>query len=309
MKYNEFILKVQSAVQEEMGNGYEVKVQKVTKNNGIILDGLSIHKWTANMAPTIYLNTYYEQLGVNMTLAEITADVVSIYHKNPCILNYTADAFAVFDNIKDKVVFKLIQAESNRELLMDIPYVEFLDLAIVFYLLLDENNMGQMTALVQNSHLEVWNISKEELYQLAQVNTPKLLPAKIKTMNEVMREMWKDEFGEQLDMDIMGALFDDVPDKSPLYVLTNKNSTGGASCILYEGCLAEFAQKLNSDILILPSSLQEILLTLDAEDVDYEDLEAMVRHINLEEVPDEGVLSDRIYRYSLGDGKISIVSK
>lgn len=292
-----------------MGNGYEVKVQKVTKNNGIILDGLSIHKWTANMAPTIYLNTYYEQLGENMTLAEITADVVSIYHKNPCILNYTADAFVVFDNIKDKVVFKLIQAESNKELLMDIPYVEFLDLAIVFYLLLDENNMGQMTALVHNSHLEVWNISKEELYQLAQVNTPNLLPAKIKTMNEVMREMWKEEFDGQLDLDIIGALFHDTPDKSPLYVLTNKNSTSGAGCILYEGCLAEFAQKLNSDILILPSSLHEVLLTLDAEDVDYEDLEAMVRHINIEEVPDEDVLSDRIYRYSIGDGKISIVSK
>ena len=39
----------------------------------------------------------------------------------------------------------------------------------------------------------------------------------------------------------------------------------------------------------------------------YEDLEEMVKHINREEVPEEDVLSNRIYRYSLSEKMIIVV--
>lgn len=34
MEYKEFLLKVKMAVEEELGKGYEVKLQQILKNNG-----------------------------------------------------------------------------------------------------------------------------------------------------------------------------------------------------------------------------------------------------------------------------------
>lgn len=81
----------------------------------------------------------------------------------------------------------------------------------------------------------------------------------------------------------------------------------GASCILYEGVLEGFAKEKKADIIILPSSIHEVLLIIDRDDLDYVELQNMVKEINKAELPDEDVLSDRVYRYSLGDGKISII--
>ena len=38
-----------------------------------------------------------------------------------------------FENVKDRVCFKLINKDRNAELLSDMPYIEFLDLAVTFY--------------------------------------------------------------------------------------------------------------------------------------------------------------------------------
>lgn len=308
MDYREFLCEVKEQIQMEMGTGYEVAIRKVTKNNGVMLDGLSVNRKAENLAPVVYLNSYYEQLGNHMTLSEIIDDILLIYKKFMKGPMRTAEDLSDFGYLRDKVVFKLIQADSNRELLVDTPNVAFLDMAIVFYLLLDQSEMGHMTALIHNSHLGVWNTTEEELYRLAKINTPKLLPAKIKTMKEVMYEMLMEQFGELSETDIIGEVLEDMPDKLPLYVLTNQCGTCGAGCILYEGCLEEFAKEKEADIIILPSSIHEVLLTIDRGDLDYEELEEMVKQINNAEVPVEDVLSNRIYRYFLGEGRISIVS-
>ena len=37
-----------------------ISIQQVTKNNGIVLDGLSIMENDCNISPTLYLNYYYD---------------------------------------------------------------------------------------------------------------------------------------------------------------------------------------------------------------------------------------------------------
>ena len=48
----------------------------------------------------------------------------------------------------------------------------------------------------------------------------------------------------------------------PLYALTNKEKIFGASAMLYSEKVKELADKLHSDLLIIPSSLHETLLIL-----------------------------------------------
>jgi hypothetical protein len=307
MNYNQFLKEVIAAVQEKLGSDYEIRIQKITKNNGIVLDGLIIGKASKNIAPTIYLNSYYMHFTYGMSLQEILEDIISAYKENSDVVFGDIRDLLDFNNLKDKVAFKLIQREKNQELLKDVPYIEFLDLAVVFYLILDEYRGGQMTALIHNSHMEPWAMEKEELYRLAMRNTPILLPPEIKTMKEIMCDILKGHF-EELDMaEMVDDLLDFDSQKPPLYMLSNKKQINGAGCILYDRCLKNFADSQNSDIVILPSSMHETILVPDDGDLDYGELQKTVGQINESEVPKEDVLSDRIYKYSRHDCSFSLI--
>jgi hypothetical protein len=307
MNYNQFLEEVRAAVHERLGSDYEIRIQKVTKNNGIVLDGLIIGKASKSIAPTIYLNSYYIHFTHGMSMQEILEDIISAYKENNDVVLGDMRELLDFSNVRDKVAFKLIQREKNKELLKDVPYNEFLDLAVVFYLILDEHRGGQMTALIHNSHMEPWGVEKEELYRLAIRNTPILLPPEIKTMKEIMCDILKGHL-EELEMEEMvDDLLDFDSQKPSLYVLSNKNQINGAGCILYDGCLKDFADSQNSDIVILPSSTHEVILVPDDGKLDYGELRKMVGEINESEVPKEDVLSDRIYKYSRHDCKIILI--
>ncbi len=307
MDYIQFLEEVRAAVQERLGSDYEIRIQKITKNNGIVLDGLIIGKASKNIAPTIYLNSYYMHYTHGMSLEEVLEDIISAYKESNDVSFGDTREFLNFNKLRDKVAFKLIQREKNQELLKEVPYIEFLDLAVVFYLMLDEHKGGQMTALIHNSHMETWGVEKEELYCLAMKNTPILLPSEIKTMKEIMCDILKGHL-EELEMkEMVDDLLDFDSQKPTLYVLSNIKQINGAGCILYDGCLKNFADSQNSDIVILPSSLHETILVPDDGQLDYGELRKMVSEINESDVPEEDVLSDRVYKYSWHDCSISLI--
>jgi hypothetical protein len=306
MSYNQFLEEIRVAVREILGRGYDIHIQQIRKNNGVLLDGLIIGKAKNSVAPTIYLNSYYMDYYQGKSIDKILEEIMSIYKENSEVNLGEMRKLMDFSNLKDRVAFKLIQKEKNQELLKEIPYFEFLDLAVVFYLLLDENHVGQMTALIHNSHMEQWGITVKELNHLAKKNTPILLPPEIRTMEEVIRDIFTKQLTE-FEEDLLKELFETDEDTPFLYVLSNKKQINGAGCILYDGYVKQFAEKQKTDIIILPSSLHEVLLMPDRSDMDYEEMKEMVKQINREEVPVEDILSNRIYRYSLDTKEITIV--
>lgn len=306
MDYERFLEEVRFAVQEKLGDGHEISVQKVTKNNGIVLDGLVISSKDKNFAPTIYLNSYYMCFTLGKPLPEILGEIIAGYEENKDIAFENMEKFLNFDSLKDKIVYKLVQKEWNRKLLEDIPSFGFLDLAVVFYLILEKNKKEQMTALIHNSHMTSWGVTKEELYQLAKENTPKLLPSVIRGLKDVMREIMRKSSGESFKEELPEDFLDNSSLMPPLYVLTNQTQINGASCILYDNCLAEFAEEQGSDIVIIPSSTHETLLIPD-QGLDYDEFLKMVVDINKTEVSDEDVLANSVYKYEREEGKIIVL--
>ena len=138
--------------------------------------------------------------------------------------------FLNFEDVKSRIVFKLINTERNKALLEDIPHIEFLDLSIVFQCLVLQEEFGLCSILIHNVHLKLWDVTKEELYQAAKENTPKLMPFQIKSMQQVLFEIIKKENPEAYSSD-------DCPEQYinhiPMFVLSNKHKVEGASCILY----------------------------------------------------------------------------
>ena len=92
------------------------------------------------------------------------------------------------------------------------------------------------------------------------------------------------------------------------YIITNKASIKGASCILYPNALQTFADKIEDDIIVLPSSIHECLLLAKKDADNVEGLSQMVTSINANTVSLEDRLSNQVYLFRRSTGKLEIVS-
>lgn len=305
MKLNEFVGEVENELRERLGNGYTVETHCVPKNNGVSYKGLCIRNGGDTVVPTIRLEPFYDMYLSGVCGGEAMNDIVNqilkLYHENGAIPACVGNAGVLtdYEQVKTRIMYKLINTQVNIELLTQVPNIPYMDLSIVFYLLLDEDGDGQYTALIHNSHKDVWGVSTETLYQQARENMQRDFPAVIKSMKQVIREL-----SESLDME-----WEEVEDtKPPFYILSNHCGINGAGALLYDNVLEEFAEMKHCDVLVLPSSLHEVLLLPAEGDMDCQELQKLVEYVNLTEVPDEDRLSDHVYRYDCGTKELCIAA-
>ena len=104
--------------------------------------------------------------------------------------------FLSYDRVRETIVYKLVSTGKNRELLEDVPHVDFMDLSIIFQCLVSREGPEMATILVHNVHMKLWDVTTEELHAAAEENTRKLLPYEIKSMTEVLHEIMNEEDAE-----------------------------------------------------------------------------------------------------------------
>lgn len=92
-----------------------------------------------------------------------------------------------------------------------------------------------------------------------------------------------------------------------MFVLSNERKINGASIILYNEQLAELSDKLSDDLLIMPSSIHEVL-AVPASSMDAIDLKQMVREANDTEVSEQEILGYSVYRYNRETGTIEVAA-
>lgn len=306
--YNE----IKQTVQNFLGYQYLVSVQTVEKTN-VTLTGLCIRERTCNIAPTIYLEEYYEAYNDNagLSVERIAEEIIRVYRQNRPSGDFNINTFSNFAGIKERIVYKIINRKMNESLLEKVPYVPFLDLAIVFYVVLEKKQDCNATVLIHNNHMEMWKTSTKELFNLAAVNTRKIFTPEVKTMDEVMREILKEQtFGEALE-EVTDRELDEIfeltesAEKCQMYVLSNVQKLNGACAILYDDVLKNIAKRIGSDLWILPSSIHETLLIPHKAGQSFEELKKMVQEVNETTLETSDILSDHPYFYSLKENRIS----
>lgn len=302
MEFTNFTAIVRQEVEKRAGENYRVRVSDVRKNNGVVLSGLTVTQDDSNISPTIYLNDYYyEYENGRATLASVVNDVLDIYNRNK--VNRTVDmrSFLNYECVKERVIYKLVNTEKNKELLEDVPHVEFLDLSIVFQYLIADESFGTATILIHNAHLKLWDISMDELYKAARYNTQKLQKYEIKDMKEVICEIMQSENPEKFNLEQCMA---ELSNSVPMYVLSNKNRVEGAACMIYPELIRDFADAAGTSFYIIPSSIHEVLL-LPADNIDEsEEIKSMIREINDSQVKLEEILSYSLYFYDKEKRKV-----
>ena len=312
MNYSEFIEAVRCEVMEILSREgkVSVKVQRITKNNGVELDGLMVLRPDSNVSPTIYLNDFYNQYQNGRKFGIVVNDIIEIYNKNKDSLKVSEDFFVDFNLIKDRIIYKTINYEQNLRLLKDVPHIEIMDLAIAFYCIVEANEEIRATTLIHNCHIEKWNISKDELYKTAFYNTQRLYEPEIRDMYEIIMEMMNsvsDNSEDSNDIDRLANEYREVPESEiKMYVLTNKKKTNGASCIFYEDVLSRFSKKIDRDLFVLPSSIHEVIIVPKTDFITKDELKTMVCEVNASEVDECDRLSDNVYIFEKNGNTLSI---
>ncbi len=307
MEMTEFAKKIQRAMTEVLGEEYEVRLQEVQKNNGVVLQGLLIMAKQQNVSPTIYLKPFWEAYERGVTLAEVVSRILQIYREDTPNGNIDMNFFRDFERVKDRICYRLIDAEKNGKLLEKIPYIRFLDLAICFYYAYDSKELGNGTILIYNSHVAMWNTNVKEIMKYAQSNTQSIFPWENSSMEHVIKELMQ-EHEELLEEGILGEDEQQMFLKEvPMQILSNRQKTFGAACMLYPGLLEKIAEKENANLYILPSSVHELILLPDHGTEDCEQLRAMIGEVNRTELEPEEILSDNLYYYDRLEKNVKIV--
>ena len=180
--------------------------------------------------------------------------------------------------------------EKNKRFLRDAPHLRWNDLAVVFYYAMEKEILEGGYIAINREHMLMWKQNAESLYRLAGRNTKREMPELLVSMRELV-------------MELTGVCIRDE-DTIPMYVLTNQEKRFGAAAMLYSERIGELAERLESDLLILPSSIHEVLLIPDDCGPEYAFYRQMVDEVNRTHVEPEEVLSYGLYRYCRKNSEI-----
>ena len=78
MEYRDFVEQIKDKIKDFLPEKFAdaaVEVNQIVKNNDCVLDGLMVRTEESNIAPTIYLNPYFEQIQDGAESDDVLAQI------------------------------------------------------------------------------------------------------------------------------------------------------------------------------------------------------------------------------------------
>jgi hypothetical protein len=290
-------------------NTYNIVPTHVRKNNGIIYEGVSISRKNSstgsNIYPNIYLKDFYREYSDGCSIDSLISEFLCIYKKESDKIEHEMPDIHDFkpESSHDRIILRLINTSRNKKMLSERPHIKIKDLSVIFDYLYMDNGHTIGTIPINSSLYDKSGFSDiNELYKQALLNSVRLFPAKIDTMENTIKTMLNNNNNLVPDPDaLISEIENDEKSNNPsFYVVTNSNGINGASVLLYPGILDNFEES-SKEIIIIPSSIHEILLLpVSKKELDshFDDITGMLRDVNRTSVTKEEFLSDNLLIYS-----------
>ena len=295
MTYEEFKDIVVARIKDYLPASYQdaaISIAPVLKNNNLRLDGLLIRRMladgtnTESVAPNIYLNQFYEEYKDGRELEDILSEIARIRQSHEGPLDLDVAAITDWEQVKPKVLVKLVNSAQNAEYLEGKPHKDIADLSAIYYIDLGTDIYGNMTTVITDALLSQYGVSVEELHQTAVQNMGS--KARFCSMFEVLSDL----MGENAPTD---ELF---PHDNMIFVLSNDTKINGFSVFLCPEVMDDVAEKVGTDFYIIGSSVHEGLVIPRNPGIELDSLLSMVKEVNATQVSQEERVSDHVYRYS-----------
>ena len=279
---------------------YELRRQDVPKSNGV-KTCLVVRDPKCEVAPSLRLDDYYAEYekasDCDAELERISngvADCVRRAFTDSLECNVVGNAMDAMANWRNAVRCSLVIKDGNDRFLSDMPFKEFLDMAKIYYIAVDDLVEGHLSRItITNEHLASIGCTLDELDEAAMANTIKYNPAEIDSMSKVLAGLMG--VSEEEFTAIYGVM------DLPMYVVSNQSKCDGAAVIMYPEVRNRICDELGSDAYyLLPSSRHEVICVPARVGHDVGALQRMVHQINAAEVPPEDLLSENVYYYERG---------
>ena len=261
----------------------DVEVKDIVKNNGTNLAGISIKtESSGKYAAVVYIDDLYDKFVNGESIDSIVKTVVKL-----CNANTPSADFGItdYDKIRPHLFMTLVNAELNKDnenLLAD----SFLDLLKIVKIRVPGENPGGVITVTKDMP-EMWGVTATQVFIDA-----------ISAKNP-----YTELTHSPVSIYLMGEA-----DNIPMEFVTNEMKSFGSGAILYgdKAVLKELAEKYDADLVIVPSSVHEVLTVPYTEDVDIDYIKSTIKNINDSLVNEKDILSYSAYKYSRDTNSVEI---
>lgn len=221
---------------------------------------------------------YIAGLNEKMLIESSREDVLRTH----CIGDFHMSALFDYEYSKDKIYYRMVNTNLCKAYLEKVPHIPYLDLSIVFYIHAERCEEMHTVGYVNNQMMAMWAMDEESLYRLARENMEQHLETQVEFIS-----------GDQVKTFVVQLS------------MSNQYNKYGAACILDEAGLTKASERLDADIVILPTSIHALLLLKDDPEV-YFIYKEIVHRVN-KDLPKNRMFSDNIYRFDRATKEITIV--
>lgn len=278
------------SLSKKLGTDCRISIQTFLKTNEK-LDGLLILKDGENLSPTIYLDSFYEDLDNGKPLDDVVDDILNTYFQaklHPVCLDTAS--ITDFNKVKNRLYVELVNKHLNAEMLKDAPHTWFLDdFAVVVRYLVEATEHKNSNFLVHKEFLDIWGVDQDFLLSHALQNTKELMGL------------------ELIPIEAAAAKPPIASEYAPsskilMWVMTNKLHFSGAATVLFDDALRMFVKSQDCNFYVIFSSIHEVLLIPTSDNVELAFMTEINSLVNAKEMPKAEILGTKAYYYTKEHG-------
>ena len=280
MTFNIFAQTVISQLEERLAD-FDISEQDVIKHNDMVLHGVAVRRKGSDVAPTMYLDASFEDYRNGQSIENIVEYLVNtVYLSEPIApIKSNKNVDFSFEAIKDKLTARLIDAELNREYLKSHHY-GIIGAGLVIIAELNLND--EYRCVITKNIAEQNNLDMSLVFETAVENMQRKHPAVLMNMEDAI-------FGNRTNILKDGGYIGTMGT-----LMCDGMNSFGAMAITYKGITDKIREGLGN-FYILPSSLHELIILRDSNDIRVSELKDMVIQANQTVVQSCDVLSNSVF--------------
>lgn len=301
MDYQGFVKKLMKAITEKT----EYKTEFHEADEKMNMDTVYVYVKENESSTSImrlYAEEYYSAWkdGVKMDalVREVMQDVEVFKNIN---LTKKMQDFKDYEKIKSRLILRLISCERNKEELQGAFYRQVDDIALVLYMKTFAADEMTMTVKVPAMYANGWEISEEDIFQVALQNTVRLMPPRAYDFRKmIFNPAYEGE--DVYDPDY-------IPDRSEMgNCLSTKTKAYGAVAIFYPDVADLFCQLMNTEELYLAfTSIHEVMVHDARRMGDPKNQQEVLKNTIAEATSEGDFLTEHIYHYDMKKEKIEML--
>jgi hypothetical protein len=296
MTYEMFKKELKTSLEEKLGSDACITFGKKPML-GETMDTVHIRAEKSNLDYSLSMEALYHLSSVGGLDAEHAADMIL-----EILASIPANRLSLDTG---NIICQLMSRSRISTRLDQIPHIPFYDMEITFACVVEDAEIRK-SMLIDNEMMEQSHLSLQQLFDLAHRNTFRMFPSRAELLQNYYQKMLlqdpdatKEDF---MNAAVLCMAWNEMP---PVYRLSAGNYRFGGVAILDNQFLNALAQKENHDLLLLPCTEQEFVVTPWGKNLDMDGTRELAKDA-LQNGEGE-ILTRHIFCYRKDTGRLETV--